>query len=190
MGRNTVTMITVLSKQCKNCLSEKPLEKFEKTSRGYRLNTCSACRSKIKKAKNPEKARLYQKRSDQKRINSEKRKKQILSYKQNNPDISRNAAHKRRVAKYDGAHTPYTIKDIIDTHGTLCYLCFEEIDFKANRRSGKDGWQVAFWVEHVLDISLGGKDNLANVKPSHAWCNLHKKDFQSGNISKNPFVLI
>ena len=188
--RNTATMITALSKVCKNCLSDKPLEKFEKTSRGYRLNTCSACRSRIKKANNPEKAKLYQKTSDQKRMNTDKRKRQILSYKRNNPDISRNSAHKRRVLKYGSGHSQYTIKDIVNMYGTACYLCSDEINLMANRRSGKDGWETSFWVEHVVDIALGGEDNLQNVRPSHGWCNLHKKDFLSGKILKNPFALL
>lgn len=183
-------MTTVLSKKCKNCLGDKPLEKFEKTSKGYRLNTCSACRSKIKKQNNPEKAKEYQKRSDKKRVNTLKRKLQILSYKRNNPDIARSAAHKRRVAKYGSGHVPYSTQDVIDRYGTLCYLCSDEIDFNASRKSGDAGWQVAFWIEHVVDIAYGGKDNLDNAKPSHAWCNLHKKDFLTGNISKNPFVLL
>jgi hypothetical protein len=183
-------MTTVLFKKCKVCLNEKPLIKFEKTSKGYRLNTCSACRSKIKKQKNPEKTKIYQKKSDQKRMNSKKRKSQILSYKRNNPDISRSSAHKRRVAKYGVGHKPYSTKDIVNFYGTKCYLCSDEIDFNAKRTPGSLGWQVSFWVEHFIDIALGGEDNLNNVRPSHAWCNLHKKDFISGSIVKNPFILL
>ena len=190
LEKNIVIMITALSKICKNCLSDKPLEKFEKTSRGYRLNTCSACRSSIKKAKNPKKAKEYQQKSDQKRINDPKRKKQILSYKKNNPDISRKSANKRRVLKYGSNHQPYTTQDIVNKYGTCCYLCSDEIDFQASRVAGSKGWQTSFWVEHVVDIAKGGEDNLKNVKPSHAWCNLHKKDFISGKILKNPFLVV
>lgn len=181
-------MIIALSKKCKNCLSQKPLEKFEKTSRGYRLNTCSACRSRIKKEKNPVKAKLYQKKSDKKRMNTDKRKSQILLYKRKNPDISRNAAHKRRVAKYGKGHSSYTTQDIINRYGKKCYLCLCEIDFKASRKAGSLGWELSFWVEHVVDISKGGEDNLENIRPSHAWCNLNKSKFLNKIVTKNPFL--
>jgi len=183
--RPIVIMITALSKVCKNCLSDKPLEKFEKTSRGYRLNTCSACRSRIKKQNNPEKARVYQKISDQKRLSSEKRKKQISQYKQNNPDIARRSAHKRRVSKYGEGHSPYSTQDILDTYGTKCYLCLEEIDFSAVRKSGSPGWERSFWVEHVINIAHGGEDSIKNVRPSHAWCNLNKSKFLNKVVTKS-----
>jgi hypothetical protein len=188
--KNIATMTLAQSKKCKNCLSVKPTEKFEKTSKGYRLNTCSACRSKIKKINNPEKAKIYQQKSDKKRINNQKRKQQIAQYKKNNPDIARKSAHKRRVFKYGNGHAPYSTKDIVSVYGTKCYLCNTEINFDVPRNAGHPGWETSFWVEHVIDIAKGGEDNLKNVRPSHGWCNLHKKDFLSKEITKNPFIVV
>ena len=188
--RNIVITTLAQSKECKVCLSVKPIEKFEKTAKGYRLNTCSSCRSKIKKLKNPKKTKEYQKTSDKKRISNPKRKAQILQYKRNNPDIARRAAHKRRVLKYNNRHSPYSTKDIVDKYGTKCYLCREEVDFSSPRNAGSIGWEVSFWVEHVIDIAKGGEDNLNNVRPSHGWCNLHKSDFLNNKITKNPFIMV
>ena len=40
----------------------------------------------------------------------------------------------------------------------------------------KEGWQRGLHLDHVVPLSKGGSDLIANVKPSHAQCNLKKNN--------------
>ena len=81
----------------------------------------------------------------------------------------------RRRARIRGNKAePYTLQRVIDTYGTVCHICSEEIDMSAPRNCTGDGWQKGLHLDHVIPISQGGPDTLDNVKPAHAYCNVHK----------------
>ena len=126
--------------------------------------------------------------------NPEKRKQYYLKYRKDNPDkmkqyyhkyfkthpekmrqIWRNTERKRRAAIKKNGFDKYTEKEVIELYGDNCYLCGLKIDLSASRRVGVKGWKKGLHIEHVIDIALGGPDTLANVRPSHAICNLTKK---------------
>jgi 5-methylcytosine-specific restriction endonuclease McrA len=55
-------------------------------------------------------------------------------------------------------------KLIWETYGNICYLCNCAI--------------YADWhIDHVHPWSKGGSDELANLRPTHPWCNETKSDF-------------
>lgn len=68
----------------------------------------------------------------------------------------------------------YTVEQVLDLYGIICYLCNKEIDLTAPRNCQGDKWQVALHIDHVIDIQYGGPDTLENVRPTHALCNLTK----------------
>ena len=87
----------------------------------------------------------------------------------------RNKDRKRRSSIKNNGYEKYTEKQVLDLYGSICYLCNTPIDMSASRLVGKPGWQNSLHIEHVIDIAKGGPDTLANVRPSHAICNLTKK---------------
>jgi DNA repair exonuclease SbcCD ATPase subunit len=111
--------------------------------------------------------------------NKEKIKNTVKQYKHNNPDknkeFSRSYSRKRRTIIKNNGFEKYTEAQVLELYGTNCYLCNTPIDMSASRRCGDPGWEKGLHIEHVVDIALGGPDTLANVRPSHAKCNLNKK---------------
>jgi 5-methylcytosine-specific restriction endonuclease McrA len=68
----------------------------------------------------------------------------------------------------------YSRATVLETYGAICHLCNLTIDLEAPKQVGKTGWEVGFHIDHVIPISKGGADNLANVRPAHAYCNQRK----------------
>ena len=91
------------------------------------------------------------------------------------PEIARGAKRRRRARKLQNGVEFYTEAQVLELYGTNCYLCKEPIDMNAPRTTWTKGWEKGLHIEHVIDIAKGGPDTLANVRPSHALCNLTKK---------------
>lgn len=87
----------------------------------------------------------------------------------------RRRANLRRANKKNNGYERYKEKEVLDLYGKNCYICNQPIDLNAPRKCGIPGWENGLHIEHVIDIALGGPDTLANVRPSHAICNLTKK---------------
>lgn len=49
-----------------------------------------------------------------------------------------------------------------DRDGNICYLCEKELDYKT------------VTLDHVVPLSKGGKDTMANYKLVHEFCNIQK----------------
>lgn len=96
-------------------------------------------------------------------------------YARKHPEIDRNKNRRKRAIKRKNGFEKYTEKQVLDLYGTNCYLCNTPIDMSVSRRCGDPGWEKGLHIEHFIDIALGGPDTLANVRPSHAICNLNKK---------------
>jgi hypothetical protein len=106
--------------------------------------------------------------------NRDKTRAATLNWQKENPEKNRETSRKRRALKLDNGHTPYTELQVLETYGVICYLCNSQIDLKAPRRIGKEGWQLGLHIDHVVPIIAGGPDTLENVRPSHAICNTRK----------------
>lgn len=63
---------------------------------------------------------------------------------------------------------------VIETYGTVCYLCDGQIDMNAPMGVGEDGWQLGLHIDHVIPRKFGGDDSLENLRPAHGLCNLKK----------------
>ena len=89
----------------------------------------------------------------------------------------------RRALKNQVDSEPYSEADILHIYGIGCHICGETIDLKAPRRVGIEGWEYGLHLDHVIPIKAGGDDTTANVKPSHAVCNIRKSDSTDRQLS-------
>lgn len=69
----------------------------------------------------------------------------------------------------------YTLEQVLEEYGSVCYLCEIDIDLTLPRKIGVSGWEFGLHLDHVTPISKGGSDCLENVAPTHAICNLTKR---------------
>jgi hypothetical protein len=112
--------------------------------------------------------------------NKNKRNAQVRKWQSENKEkvkeIWRRKENKRRSLIQNNGFEKYTEDEMISKYGTICYLCNKEIDLNAPRKSGKPGWEMSLWTDHVIAISNGGADTLENVRPSHGLCNSNKSN--------------
>lgn len=85
-------------------------------------------------------------------------------------------ARKRHSLKNNVAHEQYSTEDVLKKYGKNCHICKTPIDLDLPRRVGIPGWKYGLHIDHKTPISKGGADNILNVRPSHAICNLKKRD--------------
>lgn len=101
-------------------------------------------------------------------------------WRQANPDKARELSNahdrRRRARKRNNGYIPYTLQQVLEEYGSICYLCERPIDLTASRKCGIGNWELGLHLDHVIPISKGGMDCLDNVAPTHAICNLRKKD--------------
>jgi|AntAceMinimDraft_11_1070367.scaffolds.fasta_scaffold52730_2 5-methylcytosine-specific restriction endonuclease McrA len=113
----------------------------------------------------------YQKNIDRvKLVNSRWKENNIVLTK----DINRKSERKRRARKLGNGFEGYTELSVLEKYGEVCHICKKGIDLSLPRRVGVGAWEYGLHMEHVVPISAGGPDNIENVKPSHALCNLRK----------------
>lgn len=74
--------------------------------------------------------------------------------------------------------------EVLLAHGTKCHLCGKDVDLTATRRVGFFGWENGLHLDHVVPLSRGGSDELDNVKPSHARCNIKKSNMPTPAVPK------
>ena len=84
--------------------------------------------------------------------------------------------------------------NMVYDYGTECYLCGKEIDFKAPRQVGDDGWELSFHIDHVIPKTFGGSDDISNLRPAHGLCNIRKsniglKDYLTVHHPERLFIL-
>ena len=124
------------------------------------------------KATHPEKVKVFSKAY---RVRHYKKvRKYIDQYKKNNVEqyrtYYRNSSRKRRAVYSE----PYTEVLILTTYGTVCHICNKDINFSSPRLVGVKGWEQGLHIDHLIPLSKGGPDTLANVRPSHGLCNITK----------------
>lgn len=88
-------------------------------------------------------------------------------------DACRNRAkcRRRRVARKGLPVERYAASDVFERDGWVCRLCEEPID---RSRKWPDGQSAS--IDHVLPVSLGGADVMANVQAAHLSCNIGKSN--------------
>ena len=92
-------------------------------------------------------------------------------------EYSRRMASKRKALKKNNGHIPYTDQQVFDTYGTDCHICKMPIDFSAPRQAYiASGWELGLQLDHLVPLSKGGSDTLENIRPSHALCNMKKRN--------------
>jgi len=132
--------------------------------------SCQPC-----KDANATRRRDYYKKNS-KRIYAQNRK-----WASKNPEktreYSRNTSSKRKAQKKSNGHTPYTNQQIFDLYGTNCHICKIPVDLTAPRQAYiADGWELGLHFDHLIPLSKGGPDTLENIRPSHALCNIKKRN--------------
>lgn len=162
-------------KQAAKTYTDKNKEKIKIKKNIYYQKNKKEIRKKqlIYEAQNKDKRQEYLYRYNQEnkeRLNILKRE-----YSRKHPEIDRNKNRRKRALKRNNGFEKYTESQVLELYGTECYLCNTPVDMSASRRCGDPGWEKGLHIEHVVDIALGGPDTLANVRPSHAICNLTKK---------------
>ena len=70
---------------------------------------------------------------------------------------------------------------VLETYCTDCYICLEPLDLEAKGRPPHENWRMAYWIDHVVPVRLGGTSDISNLRPSHAICNI-KKGFTEREI--------
>ena len=99
-------------------------------------------------------------------------------YRQNNLARHADYERKRRAKKRELLHEAYTTEQVLETYGTSCFICGEEIDLEAPRRTGYSGWEMGLHIDHLESLCNNGADTLENVRPTRGSCNLSKNRYQ------------
>ena len=80
----------------------------------------------------------------------------------------------------------WTEEEILEKHGAICHICGLDIDLKAPRKIGEQGWELSIHYDHVVPVVEGGPDTAENVRPAHALCNLKKGRSTTSNARTEP----
>lgn len=109
--------------------------------------------------------------------NQEKMQKWRRDYHKKHPEVSRRNSLIRK-NRENSKYKTYTDLEVLQLYGINCSICLEPIDLNAPRRTGRPGWQKGLHIDHLIPVSLGGLDNIQNVRPTHGLCNLHKSSLK------------
>jgi len=151
------------------------------TSAGYKAHeangefTCDPCRLAINEAvrlRNQEIKELRALRNRQYRASNPDHVRAVeKAWREANPE-KKKAKDLSRYARKKNASVVENItpQQVLDKWGNNCHICNTPIDLQANRQTDPKGLQL----DHVIPLIKGGKHTLANIKPSHVFCNLSK----------------
>lgn len=73
------------------------------------------------------------------------------------------------MSRWGGRKVETLRRQVVATYGNRCWLCHGPIDLTL--RSPKAG---SLTLDHVLPRSMGGDDDLENLRPAHRRCNLSR----------------
>ena len=93
---------------------------------------------------------------------------------------------KRRVRRYGGIRIPYRSIDVFKRDKWICYICN-----KKTISYPKDGYhENGATIDHIIPLSLGGSDELSNIKTCCHKCNSVKSASVTTNIQLSLFTII
>lgn len=103
------------------------------------------------------------------------KKERIREYTRTNRKIRNGTRFKKLIKQgFNPAKDYFSVNMVLETYGSICHLCNEEIDITLPRQAGMPGWENGLQIDHVIPLSKGGDDTLENVRPSHGKCNIRK----------------
>jgi hypothetical protein len=153
---------------CRRCFSTADIVKTH--------NLCRSCKSEVdreyyQRNKEKVKARVKKYRDENpEKVKDTKRRQYLNGGKE---DVLRNN-RKRRAREASVENAPYTTKQVLDKYGDTCYLCGEDINLNAPRKTGVEGWERGLHLDHLVGIVNGGADKIENIRPTHGLCNTSK----------------
>lgn len=146
------------AKTCTKCGTEKQKGDFHADPRRVDglHSWCKACFAAHQREAGP------RERSPEQRAKAVER---LRRWREENPErvrlVAREAASRRRAP--EGEKVDYD--RILERDGMVCHLCGEDIADRADLH-----------FDHVLPLAKGGLHVESNIRPSHADCNLAKRD--------------
>lgn len=101
------------------------------------------------------------------------RRKQTRAWRKKNPGRMSEYARARRAREKELPHEDYTVEDVVERYGSVCYLCGYEVDLNSR---GLPLSPRSLNVDHVVPISDSEcpGDILSNVRVTHYSCNIKK----------------
>lgn len=136
--------------------------------------------------KNPERvreaiARWHEENADYVKETSAKRREQnrdimrsyMKEYYRENSEKWEGFGRKRRALKASQPHEAYTRDEVVELHGTVCYLCGGEVDMSLSWGNDRSPAMDHLWP---LNVPGGPGDVLSNMWVTHAVCNIRKGD--------------
>jgi 5-methylcytosine-specific restriction endonuclease McrA len=94
----------------------------------------------------------------------------VAKWERSNPDKRIEYRHRHRALKALAVSEPYMLSEVIAKTESLCHLCGKEVDLDL---TGRDQ-PMRKSVDHIVPLSKGGDDTLANVALTHFRCNSAK----------------
>lgn len=70
---------------------------------------------------------------------------------------------------WDGTKAARLAPVVVATYGDRCWLCGGPIDMTASKRS-----PLGLSIDHVRPRSMGGGDDIDNLRPAHFHCNVRR----------------
>ena len=166
---------------CKLCCNKATNNARQKDPTKYRkqnLDHYYANKDKLNEQRRAKWPEVYEK-------TKEYRSAQQRQHRKDNPHKVRELARNRRAKKRANGWEKYTEAQVLELYGTNCHICGDSIDLSLSRKIGCESWEMSLHIDHVIPISKGGPDTLANVKPAHGICNSRKRDKYLPNDETN-----
>lgn len=170
-----------LAHRCKSCRIEdnnayklaNP-DKLRETNRKYDETHKEQRREQDKKKPSRQPAYIIPYRQARYQSRREEFQQIARDWRKNNPEQVKAQTRAARARTQNVYSEPYLEWEVLAVHGTKCWLCGYEIDLKANRLIGAEGWEQSLHLDHVIPITVNGPDVLWNVQPTHGLCNLSR----------------
>lgn len=164
-------------KICCSCNAIKQLSDFAKDKNkadghSYKCKLCNSAYARKWREANAESFKQTLRENYLK--NKEDRLLKAKQWREDNRELKREYNRKRKAAARGNGYEPYSDRQVLETYGTVCYLCGREIDLDAPRWTSIPGWENGLHIDHFIPISKGGPDKIENVRPTHGLCNLIK----------------
>lgn len=152
-----------MTKKCRGCGTVKPLDEFQRLSPTSWRGTCKACREEAARARyaaDPESKRSKVRQAYA--VASAPRLARQAEYrKANGPKLVQHTQAYR--ARKANATVEAVDVAVVRASRSDCYLCGRLLDGDIH-------------LDHVVPLSRGGVHSSANLRPTHATCNLRKGD--------------
>lgn len=155
-------------------------EKANAYSREYRKKNPERVREAIARWHEENKEYIKEVSAEWREQNRDTMRSYMKEYYRENSDKWGGFSRKRRALKASQPHEPYTKEQVVELHGTKCYLCGGEVDM--NLAWGNDR-SPAMDHKWPLNVPGGPGDVLSNMWITHAVCNIRKGDRMVEDLS-------